>query len=246
MKLDVGARVLLASVLLALPVAGCASANISGAGYASTAAGSGVADPESPGDGSLKVVSNLPLPKSAAGDQTIRIGDKISVDVFGVDTLDTAVQVDGSGRILLPLIGGVQAAGSTASALQAKVTQLYSARYLQNPEITLSVEQTVTVDGEFRKAGFYPVSANSSLLRIVAAAGNFTEIGDPTNVFVYRTIDGQDYVAQYDMSEIRAGRRPDAPILGGDVVVAFPSGMKVLTSNLTSALGLARSASILY
>lgn len=246
MKRDAVVRVLMATMLLALPVAGCASANIGGAGYTSTTGGSALADPAASGDGSLKVVPNLPLPSGPGGDQTIRIGDKIKVDVFGVDTLDSSVQVDGSGRILLPLIGGVDAAGSTASALQTKVTQLYSARYLQNPEITLSVEQTVTVDGEFNKAGFYPVSANSSLLRIVAAAGNFTGIGDPTNVFVYRTINGQDYVARYDMAEIRAGKRPDAPIIGGDVVVAFPSGMKVLTSNLTSALGLARSASILY
>lgn len=233
-------RMLLVGVLLALPIAGCASANIGGAGYAATSS-KVEGDAMLPADGSLQVVANLPLPAPSSGGQTVRIGDKIKVDVFGVDTLDADVQVDGGGRILLPLVGGVEAAGMTAAALQTKVTQLYSAKYLQNPEITLSVEQTVTVDGEFNRAGFFPVGANSTLLRVVAAAGNFTGIGDPTNVFVYRTIDGQDYVARYDMAEIRAGRRPDAPILGGDVVVAFPSGMKVLTSNLTSALGLARS-----
>jgi len=162
--------------------------------------------------------------------------------VFGVDELDRDVSVDVNGRITLPLVGAVQASGQSIEALQAKVTQLYGARYLQNPEITLTVEQTVTVDGEFGRAGSFPVSGNTTLLRLVAAAGNFTDVGDPTNVFIYRTIGGQDYVAQYNVAEIREGKRADTPIYGGDVVVAFPSGMRVLGSSLSSALGLARNA----
>lgn len=227
----------------AIVVGGCASASISSAGYASRQQES--ADLAS-GAGSLKVVAMLPPPATAqGGGQVVRVGDKVKVDVFGVDELDREAQVDAAGKVTLPLVGSIPAAGQTVEALQAQITRLYGSRYLQNPELTLTLEQTVTLDGEFRKAGFYPVSGNSTLLRVVAAAGNFTDIGDPSNVFVYRTIDGQDYVAQYSVAEIRAGRRADAPIYGGDVVVAFPSGMKVLGSNLSSALGLARSATSL-
>jgi len=229
------------ALLLLTVVGGCASANIGGAGYGASAEPGDVG-----GAGSLKVVSTLPPPDSVGGvGQVIRIGDTLKVDVFGVDELDRQSSVDGTGRVTLPLIGTVLVAGQTIEAAQAQIKQQYGARYLQNPELTVTVEQTVTLDGEFRKAGFYPVGGNSSLLRVVAAAGNFTEIGDPNNVFVYRTIGGQDYVAQYNVSDIRAGRRADAPIYGGDVVVAFPSGMKVLGSNLSSALGLARSATSL-
>lgn len=229
------------TVLLAL--AACASASISGAGYGPSAGDSGDL---AAGAGSLKVVSALPSPGAVGGGtQVIRVGDKLRLDVFGVDQLDREAPVDGSGSVSLPLVGSVQVAGLTLDEAQAKVTKLYGSRYLQNPELTLSVEQTVTLDGEFRKAGLYPISGNSTLMRVIAAAGNFTDIGDPNNVFVYRTVGGQDYVAQYNVADIRAGKRADAPIYGGDIVVGFPSGMKVLGSNLSSALGLARSATTL-
>lgn len=229
------------AVTLAALLGGCASASISSAGY-NASPEAGIA-----GAGSLKVVPSLPPPASPAGGggQVIRVGDTLKMDVFGVDELDRQAAVDGSGSVTLPLIGTVQVVGQTVEGAQRQITQRYAARYLQNPELTLTVEQTVTLDGEFRKAGFYPVGGNSSLLRVIAAAGNFTDIGDPNNVFVYRSIDGQDYVAQYNVADIRAGRRADAAIYGGDIVVAFPSGMKVLGSNLSSALGLARSATSL-
>lgn len=233
-------RLTLAGLSVLVLLGGCASASISSAGYKAAATDS--SDLTS-GAGSLKVVPSLPSPGAAAGGgQVVKVGDKVRVDVFGVDELDREASVDGSGRLTLPLVGGVQAAGLTSDALQSRLVQLYGARYLQNPELTVTVDQTVTLDGEFRKAGFYPVSGNSTLLRVVAAAGNFTDIGDPNNVFVYRTIGGQDYVAQYNVADIRAGKRADTAIYGGDVVVAFPSGMRVLGSNLSSALGLARNA----
>jgi polysaccharide export outer membrane protein len=234
---------LLAAAAGLLLLAACASASISSAGYGPQSEGG---DKMTAGAGSLKVVSALPPPGAVGGGtQVIRVGDKLRLDVFGVDELDREVPVDASGRVTLPLVGSVAVAGLTLDAAQAQIASQYGSRFLQNPELTLSVEQTVTLDGEFTKAGFYPISGNSSLMRVIAAAGNFTDIGDPNNVFIYRTIGSQDYVAQYNVADIRAGRRADAPIYGGDVVVAFPSGMKVLGSNLSSALGLARSATSL-
>jgi polysaccharide export outer membrane protein len=207
-------RLIVAGVGAVVLVGGCASASINNAGYEAPGAGS---ENLSAGAGSLKVVSALPSPAaSGGGGQVIRVGDKLRVDVFGVDELDREVPVDGSGRVTLPLVGGVQVAGMSLEATQSQITSLYGARYLQNPEISVSVEQTVTLDGEFRKAGFYPVSGNSSLLRVIAAAGNFTDIGDPNNVFVYRTVGGQDYVAQYNVADIRAGRRAMTATPGRD------------------------------
>ncbi|WP_299641428.1 polysaccharide biosynthesis/export family protein [Devosia sp.] len=230
-------------LFVALSLGGCASASINSAGYGNT--GSSGQSGASQGAGSLQVVANLPPPVGVGSDvsQVVRVGDSIKVDVFGVDELDRDVQVDPNGQISLALVGTIDAAGKTISALEAEVVQRYGSRYLQNPQVTLGLQQSVTLDGEFNKAGSYPVSGNTTLLRVIAAAGNFNSIGDPANVFVYRTIDGRDYVAQYDVAAIRAGRRPDTQVYGGDIVVAFPSGMKVLGSNLGQALGLARNAS---
>ena len=229
------------TIFLLVGLAGCASASIRNAGYGATSTQANLAQ----GAGSLQVVSALPPPVSAGADasQIVRVGDSIKVDVFGVDELDRDVQVDPNGQISLALIGSVPASGKPIASLEREVEQRYGRQYLQNPEVTLNLQQSVTLDGEFNKAGSYPVSGSSTLLRVIAAAGNFTSIGDPANVFIYRTIDGRDYVAQYDVSAIRAGRSRDTQVYGGDVVVAFPSGMKVLGSSLGEALGLARSAS---
>ena len=232
----------LAALLSATLLAGCASANIRGAGYQNAATSDQTALAQ--GAGSLQVVASLPSPVGGGSDasQVVRVGDTIKVDVFGVDELDRDVQVDPNGQISLALVGAIGAAGKTIASLEREVEQRYGSRYLQNPEVTLILQQSVTLDGEFNKAGSYPVSGNSTLLRMIAAAGNFTPVGDPANVFVYRTIAGKDYVAQYDVAAIRAGKRPDAQLYGGDVVVGFPSGMRVLGSTLGEALGLARNA----
>jgi len=209
----------------------------------------GTATPaDTAGDGSLRMVAELPAPIDSNGGttQVISPGDTLAVDVFQVDTLDATVQVDNSGSISLALVGSVPAAGKTITALEADLEARYGARYLQRPDITVamkdSVGQRVTVDGEVRKAGIYPLAGQATLLQVIATAGGFNDIGDPDKVYVFRAYGSEQLVAQYSVSAIRSGKRGDPRIYGGDVVVSFASGMKVLGSNLKDALGLAGSA----
>jgi len=194
------------------------------------------------------MVAELPPPVDSNGGttQVISPGDTLAVDVFQVDTLDATVQVDNSGNISLALVGSVPAAGKTITALEADLEARYGARYLQRPDITIamkdSVGQRVTVDGEVRKAGIYPLAGQATLLQVIATAGGFNDIGDPDKVYVFRAYGSEQLVAQYSVSAIRSGKRGDPRIYGGDVVVSFASGMKVLGSNLKDALGLAGSA----
>ncbi len=232
----------LIAILAAVALAGCSS----GGGLRPEP---GAAAPvDATGDGSLRVVADLPPPLDANGgtNQTIAAGDTLSVDVFQVDTLDATVQVDNSGNISLALVGSVSVAGKTLTDLETELEQRYGARYLQRPDITVSMKesvgQRVTVDGEVRRAGLYPIAGQATLLQVIATAGGFNDIGDPDKVYVFRTYGGQQLVAQYNVTAIRSGKRPDPRIYGGDVVVSFASGMKVLGSNLKDALGLARSA----
>ena len=62
-------------------------------------------------------------------------------------------------------------------------------------------------------------------------------------MFVYRDINGQKLVANYNVTEIRQGRRQDPRIYGGDVIVVFQSKSKIAMRNLKEALGVASSAS---
>src|SRR5690606_34017473 len=71
------------------------------------------------GNGAFRIVRELPAPSIAGGgEQPISGSDVLEVDVFQVDDLDRTVQVDASGRISLPLIGAVAAAGKTVRELE--------------------------------------------------------------------------------------------------------------------------------
>jgi polysaccharide export outer membrane protein len=196
--------------------------------------------------GSLRVVSELPPPAQNGGEQPISPNDVLQVDVFQVDNLDRTVQVDATGKISLPLVGSVQAAGRTARQLEEEIETAYGAKYLQSPDVTIfvkeSVGQRITIDGEVAKAGIYPVSSNSSLLDAIALAGGFRDIADASKVYVYRDYAAGKLVANYDVAQIRAGKKPNPRIYGGDVIVVFTSSSKVAIRNLKEAMGVASSA----
>ena len=200
------------------------------------------------GGGALQVVKDLPAPQNTqnGSEQPLSPNDVLDVSVFQVDNLNRTVQVDAGGQISLPLIGTVTAAGKTVRQLEKEIETAYGAKYLQSPDVTVfvkeSVGQRITVDGEVNKAGIYPVSSNASLIDAVALAGGFNAIGDAGKVFVYRNVGQNTLVANYNVEEIRAGKRRNPRIYGGDKVVVFASKSKIALNNLKDALGVASSA----
>ena len=199
----------------------------------------------------LKVVKTLPPPPQTQGGriQLLSPGDELEVTFFGIKKLDREVKVDSTGNISLPLIGNVKAAGKTTRQLERDLARIYGKSYLQNPQISVNVKksmgQRVTVNGEVRLPGIYPIGPNTTLLQALALARGFNDIGDPSKVFVFRKINGQQLVAQYNAEAIQAGRQENPRIYGGDIVVTFPSNTKVAMRNLQTILGLAQSSAAL-
>lgn len=200
-------------------------------------------------DGDLRIVSELPPPSTASSSQSaqrIAENDVLEIDVFQVDELDRTVRVEPNGKVTMPLIGSVKAAGLTIAEFENKLKAAYGADYLQSPEITVfmkeSFGQRVTMDGEFKEPGIYPVTSQTTLLQMVARASGMTELADEKKIFIYRQYDDGKKVANYSVSDIRSGKTGDPRIYGGDVVVAFTSDAKVAARNLRDALGIASSA----
>jgi polysaccharide export outer membrane protein len=239
-------RILLAAAAVALTAAAGCSTTETPSASAEVLALQGSANGQSQG---LRVVPDLPPPSNTQDgqEQPLAPNDVLEVDVFQADSLDRTVQIDAAGRINLPLIGAVDAAGKSVRTLEQEIEAAYGRNYLQNPDVTIflkeSFGQRITIDGEVAKAGVYPVSSGSTLLESIALAGGFRPIADQSKVYVYRDIGGQKLVANYDVSEIRSGRKPNPRIYGGDVVIVFTSQTKVAMQNLREALGIATSAS---
>lgn len=181
--------------------------------------------------------ASVPPPLPAALSQVVpeyRIAplDKIDITVFQVKDLTVEdVQVDSSGRILLPLIGTVMASGRTATQLADDIADQLRGRFLQAPQVSVRVReaanQKVTVDGAVVQPGVYQITTSTTLLQAVAMArGPDKEYANLKRVLVFRTVDGTRQAAVFNLQDIRSGKAPDPTIFANDVIVVDGSNIK--------------------
>ncbi len=77
----------------------------------------------------------------------------------------------------------------------------------------------VSVDGEVKKSGSYPVAGRMTLMRAVALAGGVTEYAKLEDVVVFRNVGKKQHVGIYNLEAIRRGNYADPEIFPNDVVI---------------------------
>lgn len=183
-------------------------------------------------------------PKPVQVGQQYRIGpfDELKVVIFQVPDLSTNPTVDGAGQVSLPLIGEVPVAGRTPAQVKAQLEKLYGAKYLQNPQIAVTVEkavsQRVTVDGAVAQPGLYAITGNTTLLQAVSLAHGARDDALLSRVVIFRQINGQRQAAAYDLRQVRRGVIDDPVIYGDDVVVVDGSNVRKNLHELIGSLPL--------
>lgn len=195
----------------------------------------------------LTVVSSEALPAPslqdlAASDRPYRVGpfDKLMIDVFNSKELSgKEIQVDASGRISFPLVGTVEVAGKTPGEIEGILEGLFRGRFIKNPQVTVNlkeiVSQTVTIGGEVKEPGVYPVVGRMTLMRAVATAKGTTEFSKKNEVLVFRRVNGSEYAALYDMRAIQRGNYPDPDIYANDVVMVGDSNARRMFKDFLTA-----------
>ena len=184
------------------------------------------------------------------GSRAYKIGplDVLDVTVFKVPDLAKTVQVAEDGSINLPLVGEVPAAGRTAQDLERDLTKKLGAKYLRDPQVTVLVKeynsQRVTVSGSVKTSGVYAIKGNTSLMQVIAMAGDVDMTMDSGDVVIFRTIDGTRSAAKFDVDDIKAGKASDPQVEPGDVIVVNTSATKVALHNILTALPLATTAAV--
>jgi protein involved in polysaccharide export with SLBB domain len=113
-------------------------------------------------------------------------GDKVHVSVYGEDDLSGEYQVDGSGMVRLPLIGTIQAGGSTAPALGITIAGALAQGYLKNPKVNVEITtyRPFYIIGAVNHPGEFPYVANMTALDAVALGGGFTDKAKESTVYV--------------------------------------------------------------
>jgi len=169
-------------------------------------------------------------PEKAQLDHKIGPGDILAVTVYQVPSLSGDQVVDGTGNITMPLIGAVNAQGSTASELALVLQQKLGVRYIQSPQVLVTlkgiVQRSVTVDGTVTQPGVYPIAAHTTLIEAISLARGPKDGANLKRVVIFRHIKGQRQAAAFNLVDIRNGREPDPEVYGDDVIVVDGSGVK--------------------
>ena len=169
--------------------------------------------------------------------------DKLTIDVFGIEELTAReVQVDAAGRISFPLAGIVQVAGDSPDQIEQLIAEKLRAAYVRNPQVTVNlkeaVSQVVTIEGQVKKPGLYPVLGRMTLLRAIATAEGTVEFSNLKDVVIFRTVKGQNLAALYDLDRIRHGAYADPEVYPNDVVMVGENRARRLFKDVLTTLSL--------
>lgn len=179
-----------------------------------------------------------PAAKGRRPDPVLAPGDLLRITVYRQADLDLEVRIPENGWISYPLIGLVQAVGTSSSALQEWIRRELAKDYLRNPSVTVTVKEyakrKVFIIGGVVKPDGYDVAPDSRLtvLQLVAAAGGFTDRAYKEYVQVVRR-QGDAERAVIRLSLVEVERQIARGIPGADLelwpddLVVVPSAVRV-------------------
>jgi protein involved in polysaccharide export with SLBB domain len=173
-----------------------------------------------------------PLPASSAGEQVtapavLAAGDSVELKFYYANELSVTQTIRADGKITLELVGEIQAAGLTPSALAAELRQLYSV-YLKHADVAVfqrsSYARHVIVAGAVQKPSTLDMPANLSALEAVMMSGGFNLVqANPSQVLVMRDDGNQGRIAYVlNMSDALKGKHDKSFMLQPDDIVYVP------------------------
>lgn len=139
------------------------------------------------------------LPVDATSEAyTIGVGDELRVNVWKNPELSVEVPVRPDGKISVPLIGDVRAAGRTAPELADELSDSLK-NYIRSPQVTVIVANAGSVDfqrrvritGAVEEPISIPYRDGMTVLDLVLEAGGPTEFAAPNRAKLYRKVDGE-------------------------------------------------------
>jgi len=131
-----------------------------------------------------QIVGRVPPSPGATG-YVIGAGDTVQIDVLSQPELASRGNVGGDGRVTVALVGPVYIAGLTPAQAADRIAAAYKqGQYLLSPQVTVTItdyqSQVLTVLGEVRNPGRFPLKSRVSVLDGLALAGGVSEQGAST------------------------------------------------------------------
>jgi len=170
------------------------------------------------GPGAAPAVTSQATPSttgaSKAHDNTFVIGndDRLAINVWKEPDLTRSIPVRSDGKISLPLVGELQAAGRTPLQLEQEIaTKLLS--YITQPEVTVIVEQInsqkFNILGQVGKPGSYSLSTATTVLDAIAGAGGFRDFAKQKSIYILRqSANGAEVRIPFNYKDVIKGKNP--------------------------------------
>jgi polysaccharide export outer membrane protein len=139
-------------------------------------------------------------------------GDRLAVNVWKEQDLTRTIPVRSDGKISLPLVGEVQAAGRTPLQLEQDIAARLR-NYVTDPEVTVIVEQInsekFNILGQVGKPGSYPLLVTATVVDAIAMAGGFKDFAKQKAIYILRqTPDGKQSRIGFNYKEFIKGKNP--------------------------------------
>jgi polysaccharide export outer membrane protein len=171
--------------------------------------------------GATAPVGGYPL----STDYVIGPEDMLQITVWKNETLSRILPVRPDGKISLPLLHDVQAAGLTPMQLRDKLANAFG-EFMPNPEVAVTVTDVrsyrVSVLGEVQKPGVLQLKADTTVLEAIALAGGFRDFASPGKITILRK-DGTGTTQKIPFNYNRVVKdnrsQDNVTLKSGDVVV---------------------------
>ena len=162
----------------------------------------------------------------STNDAEYKIGpqDVLRIDVWKELEVSRVVPVRPDGKISLPLLNDVQAAGLTPMQLSGVIAGGLR-KYINDPQVTVSVSEInsrrIYVTGEVLRVGAFSLLPNMNVLQALSSSGGFTQFAKLKDIYVLRTVDGKQVKLPFNYKDAVNGKKPEQNILlqPGDVIV---------------------------
>jgi polysaccharide export outer membrane protein len=171
---------------------------------------------------------STPAPPAASTavppDYVIGPEDMLQISVWKNDSLSRQLPVRPDGKISMPLLHDIQAAGLTPMQLRDKITAGLQ-EYMPSPEVSVTVLEVrsyrVSVLGEVQKPGVLQLKAPTTVLEAIALAGGFRDFASPSKIVIFRKNGrGQTERLRFNYNRaVGAAGEDNVTLRSGDVVV---------------------------
>jgi polysaccharide export outer membrane protein len=186
------------------------------------ASGAAQSPPQVPGTNgsSLAPVPAAVLP----ADYVIGVEDVLSIVFWREKDLSAEVVVRPDGKISLPMLNDVPAAGFTPEQL-ARVVEQTATKYVRDPGATVMVKaihsRKVYVVGEVSRPGTFQLGSGMTVLQALAEAGGFLEHANKGDVVVVRSVNGDEKRFKFNYKDVVRGRntQQNIKLLPGDTIL---------------------------